>query len=358
MSVRTRLSFVLALAATALAGCNKSEQAPAPTPAPAKAAEPAKEPLEPLPEVTAVNMDKVVLGRRLYHDTILSGDGTLSCATCHNVAAGGAEARKVSTGIRGQQGPINAPTVLNASFGFVQFWDGRAKDLKEQAEGPVANPLEMGADWIKVTEAVAKDEGYAKSFAAIYGGTIDKGTITDAIAEYEKSLVTPSRFDKFLRGDKTAITEAEQAGYAKFKDVGCPTCHTGIGIGGNSFQKMGLVADYFAARGGELTDADNGRFNVTKNEADKHFFKVPSLRNVALTAPYFHDGSHDSLEAAVKTMAKVQLGKEISDADATSIAVFLKSLTGELPSHAVLPEGDLPKGRTAPEPPPVPATKG
>lgn len=338
----------LALAVTA-SGCGKEDaKTPAAnTAAPAvaaPAAAPAKEPIDALPTV-AVNMDKVALGRRLYHDTILSGDGTLSCATCHDIAAGGAEPRKVSNGIRGQSGPINSPTVLNAGFAFVQFWDGRAKDLQAQAEGPVANPLEMGADWNVVAAAVAKDKLYEKPFADLYAGKVDKVTITDAIAEYEKSLTTPSRFDAFLAGKADAITAEEKAGYALFKEVGCPACHNGVLVGGNSFQKMGLVRDYFAECGRPLTDADNGRMNFTKKEEDKHFFKVPTLRNVALTAPYFHDGSRESLEDTVKTMGKYQLGKELTDAEAKSIASFLRSLTGDLPAHAKLPEGELPKER-------------
>ncbi|MCA9582099.1 MAG: c-type cytochrome, partial [Myxococcales bacterium] len=301
------------------------------------AAPKAKEPIEPLPAKVEVDMDKVLLGRALFHDNLLSGDDSLSCATCHSLDHGGAEPRKSSQGIRGQSGPINSPTVLNSAYNFVQFWDGRAKTLEEQAEGPVENPLEMGATWDEVVKKVAAQEDYKAKFDKLYDGKIDKGTITHAIAEYERSLVTPSRFDRFLRGDASAITEAEKAGYTKFKETGCPTCHTGVLAGGTSFQKMGLVKDYFKERGGELTEADQGRFNVTKNEADRHHFKVPTLRNVELTPPYFHDGSHETLEAAVKTMARVQLGRELSDADAASIAAFLRSLTGELPAHAKVP---------------------
>lgn len=309
------------------------------------------EPIKALPEKVEADAAKVALGRRLYHDDLLSGDGTISCATCHGIATGGAEPRKVSTGIKGQQGPINAPTVFNASFNFVQFWDGRAKDLKEQAAGPVANPGEMGAEWPKVVEAVQKDERYQKDFAAAYGGKIDQDTITDAIAEYEKTLITPSRVDKFLRGDAAALTDQEKAGYALFKSVGCTTCHQGVNVGGSMYQKMGLVKDYFAARGTPLTEADNGRFNVTKAEGDKHFFKVPTLRNVERTAPYFHDGSHDTLEAAVKTMASVQLAKDLKDDEVAAISAFLRALSGDVPADAALPEGDLPKDRLSPEPP-------
>ena len=297
------------------------------------------EPLLPLPEtVDDVNMERVLLGRALFHDPMLSGDGTLSCATCHTLDHGGAEPRKVSTGIRGQQGPINSPTVLNARYNLAQFWDGRAKDLQEQAEGPVANPIEMGSVWEEVVEKVGKNDEYAAAFGKLYEDGVTQNNITDAIAEYEKSLVTPSRFDKYLRGDQSAITEEEKQGYALFKETGCPTCHMGINVGGSMYQKMGLVKDYFADRGTEITEADLGRFNVTQQPYEKHFFKVPTLRNVELTPPYLHDGSQETLEETVKIMGKYQLGKDLTDEQTQSIVVFLKALTGELPDHARNPE--------------------
>jgi cytochrome c peroxidase len=329
---------LILLGALAVVGCKKKE-----TPAPAadegavekeKPAQVAEEPLKPLPAVADVNMDKVLLGRSLYHDTTLSGDGTVACVTCHSLDHGGAEPRKTSTGIGGQIGPINSPTVLNSSYNFVQFWDGRAKDLPEQAAGPVANPGEMGADWNKVVERLKKNKEYASAFAKLYTDGVTQDNATDAIAEYEKSLITPSRFDAYLRGDETAITDAEKKGYVTFKEAGCTACHTGINIGGSMFQKMGLVKDYFADRGTPVTEADMGRFNVTKNAAEKHFFKVPTLRNVELTPPYLHDGSQSSLEETVKLMGTYQLGRELSEAQVNSIVTFLKSLTGELPAHA------------------------
>ncbi|QQR91957.1 MAG: cytochrome-c peroxidase [Myxococcales bacterium] len=278
-------------------------------------------------------MDKVLLGRSLYHDKRLSGDETIACVSCHSFDHGGSEALKTSTGIRKQKGPINAPTVLNSSLNFRQFWDGRAADLKEQALGPVTNPLEMGAKWEDVLPKLAKDKAYKDAFAKLYDGKVNKENVVDAIAEYESSLITPSRFDKFLRGDKDAISQAEKDGYVKFKETGCISCHIGPGVGGTMYQKMGLVKDYFKARGGELSEADMGRYNVTKNEADKHFFKVPLLRNIELTPPYFHDGSVATLEEAVTIMARHQLGKELSEKDVASIVTFLKTLTGELPAH-------------------------
>lgn len=329
---------VMVLAALAVGGCTKKE-APAPAAEEKTAAEQDKpaapaEPILPLPDSADVDMDKVLLGRSLYFDTALSGDGTVSCATCHMLEHGGAEPRKTSTGIRGQVGPINSPTVLNSSYNFVQFWDGRAKDLQEQAAGPVENPIEMGATWPDVVERLKKNKEYAAAFAKLYEDGITKDNTTDAIAEYEKSLITPSRFDAYLKGDDTAITDAEKKGYATFKEVGCTSCHTGIIVGGTMFQKLGLVKDYFVDRGTAVTDADLGRFNVTKKNQDKYFFKVPTLRNVELTAPYLHDGSRDTLEETVKIMGTYQLGRDLTDAQVNSIVTFLKSLTGTLPAHA------------------------
>jgi cytochrome c peroxidase len=329
---------VIVLAAMAVVGCTKKE-ASAPAAEETAAVETEKpaaptEPILPLPDSADVDMDKVLLGRSLYFDTALSGDGTVSCATCHMLEHGGAEPRKTSTGIGGQIGPINSPTVLNSSYNFVQFWDGRAKDLQEQAAGPVENPSEMGAKWENVVKRLAKNEEYAAMFAKLYEDGITKDNATDAIAEYEKSLITPSRFDAYLKGDDTAITDAEKQGYATFKEVGCTACHSGINVGGAMFQKLGLVKDYFKDRGTEITEADLGRFNVTKNEAEKHFFKVPTLRNVELTSPYLHDGSRATLEETVKVMGTYQLGRELTTAQVNSIVTFLKTLTGTLPAHA------------------------
>ena len=192
----------------------------------------------------------------------------------------------------------------------------------------------MGATWDGVLKRLSKKKDYVDAFAKLYPDGITKANVTDAIAEYETSLITPSRFDAYLKGDATAITEAEKTGYETFKEVGCTSCHTGILVGGTMFQKLGLVKDYFKDRGTPLTDADNGRYNVTKKDQDKHFFKVPTLRNIELTAPYLHDGSQATLEETVRTMGSYQLGRELSDAQVNSIVTFLKSLTGELPAHA------------------------
>lgn len=334
-------------ATMAVVGACKSRPAAQPTPAPTPTTQQAPtpprprtprvgEPVAALPEVQT-NEQKVLLGRRLFHDTRLSGDNTLSCASCHSLDTGGAEHRRVSTGIRGQQGPINAPTVLNAALNFVQFWDGRAADLAAQAAGPVANAIEMGAQWPQVVERVRADATYLASFtAAGYADGVTQANITGAIAEYERSLRTPSRFDRYLLGEDDAITDTERRGYETFKSVGCVSCHMGPGIGGTTYQRMGARRDYFADRG-NLTEADNGRFNVTRQDGDRHFFKVPLLRNVELTAPYFHDGTQATLEDAVRAMGRYQLGMDLSSTQVEEITAWLKSLTGELPAHARMP---------------------
>ena len=288
------------------------------------------EPVQPLPLTIDLDAKKVALGRKLFHDTLLSGDDTLSCASCHNLTKGGTDQAKVATGIRGQQGPINSPTVYNAMYNLAQFWDGRAKDLQEQAAGPVANPGEMGAQWDAVVEKLKQVPDYQAAFADLYAEQgLTKATVTDAIAGFEQSLVTAnSRFDQYLRGNNTILTTDEKAGYDLFK-VNCASCHVGPALGGLSFEKMGAKQDYFNLRGGPRTDADNGRFNVTKQERDRHFFKVPVLRNVELTFPYFHDGSVANLSDAVRIMGQVQKGKSFTTDEINQITAFLKTLTGE-----------------------------
>jgi cytochrome c peroxidase len=248
----------------------------------------AAEPVQPVPAAVVADPDKVELGRRLFFDPGLSGDGTLSCASCHAPDRGGADGLVTATGIRGQKGPINTPTVFNAVFNQVQFWNGRAPTLAAQAAGPVMNPLEMGSrDWNDVGGHLGAQPDYARMFRKVYGpGPVDVARITDAIAAFEATLVTPdSRFDRYLRGDARAIDPREQRGYALFKENACASCHVGRSLGGQSMEIMGLRGDYFAERGGKVTDADLGRFAVTGAARDRHRFKVPNLRNIALTAP-------------------------------------------------------------------------
>jgi len=288
------------------------------------------EPVQPLPINVSVDAQKIALGQKLFHDTLLSGDNTLSCASCHDLTKGGTDQAKVATGIKGQQGPINSPTVYNAMYNLAQFWDGRAKDLQAQAAGPVANPGEMGEQWNNVVIKLKQVPGYQNAFALLYGQQgLTEETVTDAIASFEQSLVTPdSRFDKYLRGDKNILTANEKSGYDLFK-ISCASCHNGPAVGGLSYEKMGVKQDYFKLRGSQLTDADNGRFNVTKDEKDRHFFKVPVLRNVELTFPYFHDGSVGNLSDAVRIMGKVQKNKEFTEEEINNIVAYLKTLTGE-----------------------------
>ncbi|WP_031435336.1 cytochrome c peroxidase [Methylomarinum vadi] len=288
------------------------------------------EPVQPLPLTVELNEQKVALGDKLFHDRLLSGDDTLNCASCHDLTRGGTDQAKVATGIRGQQGPINSPTVYNAMYNIAQFWDGRAKDLQAQAAGPVANPIEMGAIWDDVVEKLKQVPDYQQAFAELYPEQgLNKETVTDAIAVFEESLVTPnSRFDRYLRGEPNVLSVDEQAGYQLFKS-NCASCHFGPALGGRSYEKMGVKRDYFELRGGPLTEVDNGRFNVTHDEKDRHFFKVPVLRNIELTYPYFHDGSVDTLPEAVRIMAEVQLGKTFTGDEIGNIVAFLKTLTGE-----------------------------
>ncbi|MDD2738652.1 MAG: cytochrome c peroxidase [Methylomonas lenta] len=288
------------------------------------------EPISPLPLQLKLDADKVSLGDKLFHDRLLSGDNTLNCASCHDLARGGTDQAKVATGIRGQQGPINSPTVYDAMYNIAQFWDGRAKDLQEQAAGPVANPIEMGAKWDEVVEKLQQVPEYQQAFAELYPEQgLSKTTVTDAIAVFEQSLVTGnSRFDQYLRGNTAILSNDEIQGYQLFK-TNCASCHFGPALGGLSYEKMGVKQDYFKQRGGELTEADNGRFNVTKQEQDRHFFKVPVLRNIELTFPYFHDGSVDNLAEAVQVMGNVQLDKAFTKDEIANMVAFLQTLTGE-----------------------------
>ena len=273
-----------------------------------------------------ITPQKIALGRMLYYDNRLSIDGKVSCNSCHLLGAYGVDNEPTSPGHEGKRGARNSPTVYNAAFQFAEFWDGRAKDVEEQAKGPVLNPVEMGMpDPNYVVKILKGIPGYAPLFRAAFPGEPDPITYDNAaraIGAFERRLVTPSRFDAFLSGQSDALTDAEVAGLSTFLETGCPTCHMTATVGGKMFQKIGLVHPY--------PTEDLGRYAVTKNEADKYFFKVPSLRNVAKTAPYFHDGSVKTLPEAVRKMAWHQLGKDLSDADVQSIVVFLGSLTGNV----------------------------
>jgi cytochrome c peroxidase len=297
---------------------------------PTVAEEFANEPLQPLLSFIPTDSAKVALGFALYHDTRLSGDKTVSCATCHDLNKGGVDNLQFSKGIRGQLGGVNAPTVYNAALNFAQFWDGRAATLQAQAAGPPLNPVEMGsASFDAICSALSQDKSFTDAFTKVYPNGLSEANITDAIAEFEKTLLTPSRFDKYLRGDKSALTAEELEGYNTFKNKKCATCHVGMNVGGQSYEYFGVKADYFDFRGTGLTDGDKGRYSVTKNESDLHKFKVPTLRNIMLTEPYMHDGTVRTVEDAVKIMGKYQGGKELSNKGVAQIVTFLKTLTGE-----------------------------
>ena len=282
--------------------------------------------VQPIPDSIETDKAKVALGHDLYFDGRLSGDGSIQCHTCHQLDKGGVDRLDTSTGIDGQKGPINAPTVFNAAFNFVQFWDGRAADLADQAKGPPTNPVEMGShSWDDIVARFEMDEEFKKEFLKEYP-QVTKETLTHAIGEYEKTLITPnSDFDRYLKGDKTALTEQQVRGYELFKQHKCDTCHTGVAMGGQSYEYMGLYGDYFKDRGTPLTDADEGRFAQTKDPFDMHRFKVPTLRNIALTAPYFHDASAKELKDAVSAMLKYQSNvKQPAQKDVEYITSFLK----------------------------------
>ncbi len=287
------------------------------------------EPIQPVPRPMGLDPARVALGQALFFERLLSEDNSIACAECHVLTRGGADGRPASRGIRGQEGDTNAPTVFNAALNFVQFWDGRAISLEEQAAGPVHNPLEMGSSWPEVIGKLQKQPAYRSSFAALYPTGITAANIADAIAGFERSLLTPDgRFDAFLQGNKEILTADEKAGYRLFKELGCASCHQGANVGGNMYQKFGIFAE-FHPQGRASRKSDLGRFNVTGREEDRAVFKVPGLRNVALTAPYFHDGSVSDLPTAVATMARVQLGRTITQEEVRLIVAFLGSLTGQ-----------------------------
>jgi len=285
------------------------------------------EPILPLRRAEGLDAAKVELGRQLFHDRRLSADDSISCATCHPLERGGADGLPVSPGVGGAQGNINAPSVLTAAHNFRQFWDGRAATLEEQAGGPITNPIEMASTWDQVLVKLRADGDLARHFARAYPAGLTSDTVRHALAEFERSLPAPSRFDRWLLGDEGALEKNELAGYRLFKKHGCSGCHQGRNIGGNLFQRFGVMEAYFAGK--TPSKADLGRFNVTGREEDRHVFKVPSLRNVARTAPYFHDASAASLEEAVRLMGRHQLGMELPDSDVTQIVAFLRTLDSE-----------------------------
>jgi cytochrome c peroxidase len=287
----------------------------------------ADEPITPVVRAKVSQPALVELGKKLYFDPRLSRSGFISCNSCHNLSMGGTDNLVTSIGHNWQKGPINAPTVLNSSMNVAQFWDGRAKDLQEQAGGPIANPGEMAYTHELAIEMLGSIPQYVTEFERAFGrGAIDIGKVTRAIAAFEETLVTPnSRFDKWLLGDTAALTADELAGYQLFKSSGCTACHNGPAAGGASFRKMGVVEPY------RTDNPAEGRSAVTKRDADRFSFKVPTLRNVELTYPYFHDGAANTLAESVEVMGRIQLGKKYSPEENARIVAFLKTLTGDQP---------------------------
>ncbi|WP_457626068.1 cytochrome-c peroxidase [Persephonella sp.] len=285
------------------------------------------EPVQPIPKKIKYDREKAELGKLLFHDPILSKDNRTSCSYCHDLYSKcGTDHRPVAKGFHDKKGKVNTPTVFNAVFNFRFFWDGRAKSLKEQIYGPIQNPIEMNMKLEEVVKRIEKHPVYSRKFRKIYNtNKITFDMIADAIAEFEKALITPdSKFDRFLRGE-TKLSEKEMEGYKLFKKLGCITCHNGVNLGGNSFQKVGVVKEY-------PWKPDNpDRYRITKNEFDKNVYRVPVLRNIDCTYPYFHDGSIKTLEEAVQTMAYYNLGFRLPQDELEKIIAFLKTLRGELP---------------------------
>lgn len=286
----------------------------------------ASEPISPIPQTVEYDKAKALLGKKLFFDTALSRDNTVCCNSCHVLREGGADENQVSVGVEGRKGNIQSPTVYNARYNFKQFWNGRARNLKEQASGPINNPHEQDMNPQLIEKRLNASKIYRNLFKKIYHTTrISYNEVINAIVEFEKILITPNaKFDRYLRGE-VKLSQQEEKGYALFKQYGCITCHNGINIGGNSFQKMGTFFPY-------KTKADYpDRAKVTGLKRYKNVFKVPTLRNIALTSPYFHDGSAKTLLQAVQRMSHFNLGVEIPKKDAKDIVAFLKTLTGVKP---------------------------
>jgi cytochrome c peroxidase len=299
---------------------------------------------QPLPEMAApkdgsLSDDQIALGRMLYHDPRLSKSQKISCNSCHGLTEYGVDHRPTSPGHKGQKGDRNSPTVYNAAAHFLQFWDGRALNVEEQAKGPVLNPVEMAMASEKEVIAVLKSmPEYVAAFEKAFPGEKDAVTYDNlgkAIGAFERKLMTPARWDRLLRGDQNALTPAEKAGFNEFAAAGCQGCHSGALLGGNMFQKIGAAKPW-------PDTTDPGRYKVTKNEADKQIFKVPSLRNIEKTAPYFHDGKTANLNEAISRMAEYQVGKTLTDDQIGSILTWMGSLTGEIPADYIK-EPALPK---------------
>lgn len=280
-------------------------------------------PIQPIPNVTAVDLTWFQLGKALFHSPLLSSDNSISCASCHLTEYGGDDGFAVSTGVGSKVGSRNSPTVLNAVFNFKQFWDGRSHSLADQVAGPIHNPVEMASNWDEVIGKLEVDADFRYMFSEIGETEITPDAIVKAITIFEEALVTPGApIDQYLLGDTDALSAQQKRGWKKFQEYGCITCHQGVNIGGNLYQKLGRI-DQMPSEFAE----DLGLYDVTGNESDRHVFKVPSLRNIAETAPYFHNGSVASLEEAVSIMAEVQLGRQLSLQDKQDLVELLQAFS-------------------------------
>lgn len=304
---------------------------------PARAVGP--EPITPVPMPPATTPEKLRLGEALFDDVRLSGGNDLACVSCHAVERGGGDGQAKPRGTDGAPLDFNTPTVFNSSLNFRFNWRGNFRTLEDQNEAVLLDPRVMNTGWDELLAELRADRGYLERFEEIYGAPPDRQTVLDALAAYQRALVTPNaRFDRFLRGERDAITRDEEKGYRRFTALGCIACHQGVNVGGNLFQRFGIFAAPYPRKGGER-DADLGRFTVTGDPDDRHVFRVPSLRNVLLTAPYFHDGRTSSLEEAVEIMGRSQLGRELSKEDVRLVVRFLGTLTGELDGKPLEPSG-------------------
>ena len=338
MSSVTTIMIFLVILGTLLCSCEfNSEPMTEIIPGTQKVLETIHEPIQPIPFSFNLDPSKVALGEKLFHDPRLSADNTISCATCHSLqTGGGADQQSPSLGIGAVPGNVNTPTVFNSGLNFRQFWDGRAEDVYEQVDGPITNPMEMGSTWRDVVKKVSQDAEYGRLFSQLYTHGIQPSSIKNALGTFVRSLLTPnSRFDQYLRGNVQAITKEEKEGYRLFKAYGCVACHQGANVGGNLFQKFGILGDYFSSRQ-ETTQEDLGRMNMTGHSMHRHMFKVPSLRLAVLTPPYFHDGSAQTLEEAIAVMAKYQIGRKIPPHEVQSIISFLKTLVGEYQGQSLI----------------------
>ncbi|AYG06394.1 cytochrome-c peroxidase [Pseudomonas fluorescens] len=306
----------------------------------------ANEPILPVQPAKITDANKVELGKQLFFDPRLSKSGFISCNSCHNLSMGGSDNLPTSIGHNWHQGPINSPTVLNSSMSVAQFWDGRAATLQEQAGGPIANPGEMGFTHDLAVDVLRSIPQYQAAFKKVYGDDgIKFDDVTNAIAAFEETLVTPNApFDRWLLGDKKAISATAAQGYQLFKSIGCVACHNGEAVGGSTFQKMGMVEPY------ATQNPAQGVAGLTGKDQDRMMFKVPTLRNVALTYPYFHDGAYWNLSEAVDVMARLQLGRKLSTDEVSQIVAFLDTLTGDQPDFKlpILPPSSAKTPRPAP----------